>query len=126
MTALKQGTGARVVVLGPVPGWKRGLPIEVLRYYLLHHELIPQRTFAGATTNVYDATMRAALVPLGAEFISAWEALCDAEGCRTRLSDNASDLTTSDRAHLTEKGSIFLVQSIIDRVLGERTADVTR
>src|ERR1700730_15532498 len=125
VTALKQGTGARVVVLGPVPGWKRGLPHEVLRYYLLHHELIPQRTFAGATTNAYDATMRAALEPLGAEFISAWEALCDAEGCRTRLSDNASDLTTSDRAHLTEKGSISLVQSIIDRVLGERTADVT-
>jgi peptidoglycan/LPS O-acetylase OafA/YrhL len=125
VTALKQGTGARVVVLGPVPGWKRGLPNEVLRYYLLHHELIPPRTFAGATTNAYDATMRAALEPLGAEFISAWEALCDAEGCRTRLSDNASDLTASDRAHLTEKGSIFLVQSIIDRVLGERTADVT-
>jgi peptidoglycan/LPS O-acetylase OafA/YrhL len=126
VTALKQETSARVVVLGPVPGWKRGLPNEVLRYYLLHHELIPQRTFQGATTNGYDATMRAALVPLGAELISAWEALCEAEGCLTRVSDDASDLTASDHAHLTEKGSIFLVESIIDRVLGERAADAAR
>ena len=126
VTALKQKTAARVVVLGPVPGWKRGLPNEVLRYYLLYHRLIPQRTLQGATTNDYDATMRAALVPLGAEFVSAWEALCEAEGCLTRVSDDASDLTTSDRAHLTEKGSIFLVQSIIDRVLGDRAADVSR
>jgi len=126
VTALKQQTGARVIVLGPVPGWKRGLPHEVLRHYLLHHELIPQRTVQGATSNAYDSTMRAALVPLGAEFISAWEALCDAEGCLTRVSDKAADLTASDHAHLTEKGAIFLVDAIIDRVLGERTANVTR
>jgi hypothetical protein len=115
-----------VVVLGPVPGWKRGLPNEVLRHYLLHHELIPQRTFQGATTNAYDATMRGALVPLGAEFISAWDVLCEAEGCLTRVSYNASDLTASDHAHLTEKGSIFLIQALIDRVLGEPAAAVTR
>jgi peptidoglycan/LPS O-acetylase OafA/YrhL len=126
VTALKQETRARVVVLGPVPGWKRGLPNEVLRHYLLHHELIPQRTFQGATTNAYDATMRGALVPLGAEFISAWDVLCEAEGCLTRVSYNASDLTASDHAHLTEKGSIFLIQALIDRVLGEPAAAVTR
>ena len=43
VAALKQQTGARVVVLGPVPAWRRGLPNEVLRYYLLHHRLIPAR-----------------------------------------------------------------------------------
>jgi hypothetical protein len=47
VTALKQATGARVVVLGPAPGWIRGLPNEVLRHYLLHHELIPQRNLPG-------------------------------------------------------------------------------
>ena len=126
VTALKQETRARVVVLGPVPGWKRGLPNEVLRHYLLHHELIPQWTFRGATTNAYDATMRGALVPLGAEFISAWDVLCKPEGCLTRVSDNVSDLTASDHAHLTEKGSIVLIQALIDRVLGEPAAAVTR
>jgi peptidoglycan/LPS O-acetylase OafA/YrhL len=126
VTALRQQIGARVVVLGPVPGWKRGLPNEVLRYYLLHHRLIPQRSAQGVSTNGYDAKMRAALLPLGAEFISAWEAMCNAEGCLTRVGDNASDITSSDQVHLTEKGSVVLVQSIIGRVLGERAAQAVR
>ena len=44
VAALKQQTNARVVVLGSVPWWKRGLPNEVLRYFMLHHRLIPQRS----------------------------------------------------------------------------------
>ena len=126
VTALKQQTGARVVVLGPVPGWKRGLPSEVLRYYLLHHQLIPPRIMQGVSTNWYDAKMRAALVPLGAEFISAWKTMCNSEGCLSRVGDHASDITSSDQVHLTEKGSIFLVRSVIDQVLGEGAAPIVR
>jgi peptidoglycan/LPS O-acetylase OafA/YrhL len=117
VTALRQTTGARVVVLGPGPFWKRGLPNEVLRYFLLHHRLIPTR-IRSSGSNGYDEKMRAALVPRGAEFISAWDALCDAEGCLARVGEDASDILVSDQVHLTEKGSIVLVQSIIDRVLG--------
>jgi len=117
VAALKQQTGARVIVLGPVPAWKRGLPNEVLRFYLLHHRLIPARTSDGVSSNAYDSAMRETLVPKGAEFISAWDALCNAEGCLTRLGDGASDIAASDQVHLTEKGSAFLIQSIIDRIL---------
>jgi peptidoglycan/LPS O-acetylase OafA/YrhL len=120
VAAVKQ-TGARVVVLGPVPGWKRGLPNEFLRYFMLHHALIPQRYKGALTSNGYDAVMRARLVREGAEFISAWDALCDADGCLTRTGDKASDISTSDQVHLTEGGSSFLVRSIIDALLGERS-----
>ncbi len=119
VTALKQQTGAKVVVLGPVPGWRRGLPNEVLRYYLLHHSLIPPHWNDGGSTGAYDAVMREALVPRGAEYISARGVLCDEEGCLTRLGDEASDITASDQVHLTEKASVFLIQSVIDRVLAE-------
>jgi peptidoglycan/LPS O-acetylase OafA/YrhL len=122
VTALKQQTRARVVVLGPVPGWKRGLPNEVLRYFMLHHRLIPERSDDAVASSAYDARMRAALLPQGAEFISARDTLCNERGCLTRIGEAASDITASDQAHLTEKGSIFLVQSIIDQVLGERPA----
>src|SRR5712691_1878094 len=54
VTALKQATGARVVALGPVPVWKRGLPNEVLRFFLLYHRLIPERLKASGS-NGYDA-----------------------------------------------------------------------
>ena len=117
VAALKE-SGARVVVLGPLPFWKYGLPNEVLRYWMLHHELIPARTNDAIAGHRIDDRMRAVVVPNGAEFISAREVLCNADGCLARLGDKASDLSASDQGHLTEEGSVFLVQSIIGRVLG--------
>ena len=125
VAALKQITNTRVIVLGPVPGWKRGLPNEVLRYYMLHHALIPQRFSGAVSSNGYDAKMRAALVPEGAEFISAWDVLCNASGCLTRIGEAAGDISASDQVHLTEKGSIFLVRSVIDQILGTPAANAS-
>jgi len=118
VVALKTLTAARVVVLGGVPAWRRGLPSEVLRYFMLYHRLIPARSNAAAQPNGYDAVMRAKLVPLGAEFISASDALCNEDGCVTRIGDSAGDISTSDQVHLTEKGSEYLVNAVIDRLLG--------
>jgi peptidoglycan/LPS O-acetylase OafA/YrhL len=118
VVALKTLTTARVVVLGGVPVWRRGLPSEVLRYFMLHHRLIPARSNAAAQSNGYDAVMRAKLVPLGAEFISASDALCNEDGCVTRIGDSAGDISASDQVHLTEKGSEYLVNAVIDRLLG--------
>jgi peptidoglycan/LPS O-acetylase OafA/YrhL len=117
IAVLKRETGARVVVLGGVPWWQRGLPNEVLRYYMLHHALIPVHNGGARLPDPYDEKMRAALVPEGTEFISAREALCNADGCLTRVGGKASDISASDGVHLTEKGSVFLVAAIIDRVL---------
>jgi SGNH domain (fused to AT3 domains) len=116
VAALKQETDARIVVLVSVPWWKRGLPNEVLRYFMLHHRLIPQR-LSDADHDGSDAKLRTKLEPLGAEFISVWDVMCSAEGCLTRIGDEARDITASDQVHLTEKGSVFLIQSVIDRVL---------
>ena len=116
VVALKQ-TGARVVVLGPVPFWRRGLPNEVMRHFMLHHRLISER-YDGTAPGGYDAVMREKLAPLGAEFISARDALCSAEGCLTRVGRGAGDIIASDQVHLTEKGSEYLIASVIDRVLG--------
>jgi hypothetical protein len=43
--------------------------------------------------------------------------MCNADGCLARIGDTARDLSASDQVHLTEKGSVFLVQSIIGKVL---------
>ena len=93
VAALKQQTSARVIVLGSVPCWKRGLPNEVLRYFMLYHRLIPQRSSDAVSSNWYDAVMRAKLVPAGAEYISAWDAMCNADGCVTRIGDTAGDIS---------------------------------
>ena len=117
VAALKAQTGARVVVLGSVPWWKRGLPNEVLRYFMLQRKLIPERSDR-AERDGTAAALREKLAPTGAEFISARDALCNAEGCLTRVGDSAADISASDQIHLTEKGSAYLIESVIDRVLG--------
>jgi peptidoglycan/LPS O-acetylase OafA/YrhL len=118
VAALRQQIGTRVIVLGPVVLWKRGLPNEVLRHYLLHHALIPVRSKAGLWSRDSDTELREAAQGGGGEFISAGAVLCNEQGCLTRLGDSASDITASDAVHLTEKASVFLVQGIIARVLG--------
>jgi peptidoglycan/LPS O-acetylase OafA/YrhL len=125
VAALKQQTNARIVVLGSIPWWKRGLPNEVLRYFMLHHRLIPERS-GRAETDKSGSTLRAKLVPLGAEYISAWDALCNADGCLTRIGDSAKDISASDQVHLTEKGSEFLIHAIIDRLLPASSSNKSR
>jgi SGNH domain (fused to AT3 domains) len=115
-------TTARVVVLGAVPAWRRGLPFEVLRYYMLHHRLIPQRSTNAVPSANYDAMMREKLEPLGAQFISASDVFCSADGCLTRIGDTARDISVSDQVHVTEKASVYLIQSIIDEVLRGQAA----
>jgi hypothetical protein len=83
----------------------------------LHHSLIPVRSQDADADRSVDDRLRAAVVPAGAEFVSARDALCDAEGCLARLGDHASDITASDQAHLTDQASEFLIDSIIDKVL---------
>jgi peptidoglycan/LPS O-acetylase OafA/YrhL len=117
VAALKRNMSVRVVMLGPEPIWRRGLPNEVLRYYMVYHRLIPARYNGNLTPNWADAQLRARLVPKGAEYISAWDALCNIDGCLTRIGNTAGDISASDVIHLTEKGSVFLVSAIIDRVL---------
>jgi peptidoglycan/LPS O-acetylase OafA/YrhL len=125
VAALKRQTKARIIVLGSVPWWKRGLPNEVLRYFMLHHRLIPERSDRAAADSS-GARLREKLVPLGAEFISVWDTMCNADGCLARVGDTASDLSASDQVHLTEKGSTFLVQSIIGNILGGRSSNVSQ
>jgi hypothetical protein len=123
VTVLKQ-IGARVVVLGPVPYWRRGLQNEVVRYYMLHQTLVPTRLAGAAASDTeYDKRMRERLLPLGAEFISARETLCNADGCLTRVGEAADDIVVFDQVHLTEKGSVFLIDAIIDRVLTPPAGD---
>jgi peptidoglycan/LPS O-acetylase OafA/YrhL len=122
VAALKQQTTARVVVLGAVPAWRRGLPFEVLRYYMLHHQLIPARSTNASPSANYDAVMRQSLEPLGAQFISASDVFCNEDGCLTRIGDTARDISVSDQVHVTEKASVYLIQSIIDEVLRGQAA----
>jgi peptidoglycan/LPS O-acetylase OafA/YrhL len=106
----------RIIVLGPVPVWKRGLQNEVLKYYVMHHALIPARSSQRVYRSWDDAQMGSALMEIGAEYISAWDILCGGDGCLTRLGERPQDVVVSDQHHLTEPGSKFLIAAIKDKI----------
>ena len=103
---------------------KRRLPTAA-SIVIAAHSLIPERS-TRAEADRSGETLREKLVPLGAEYISVWNAMCNADGCLTRIGEAASDITASDQVHLTEKGSVFLIGSIMDRLLGERALPVSQ
>jgi peptidoglycan/LPS O-acetylase OafA/YrhL len=115
--ALHAASIPHIIVLGPVPVWKRGLPNEVVRYLVIHHALIPARSSERVYQTWNDAEMKSEMKKVDAEYISAWDVMCDADGCLTRLGDNPEDVVASDQHHLTESGSTFLIQSIKDQIM---------
>jgi peptidoglycan/LPS O-acetylase OafA/YrhL len=106
-----------IIVLGPVPVWKRGLPNEALMYFVMHRAHIPVRSSQRVYRSWNEAEMRSMVTKAGAEYISAWDVMCNADGCLTRLGDKPEDIVASDQHHLTESGSVFLIQAIKDKIV---------
>jgi peptidoglycan/LPS O-acetylase OafA/YrhL len=101
----------RIVILGPVPLWKRTLPHSLVNYYRFRH-VIADRIAAGVTGAGNDEKMEAFSRAAGVEYISAWRVLCDPEGCLTRVGPTANDVVANDIVHLSDAGSKFLVEAI--------------
>jgi peptidoglycan/LPS O-acetylase OafA/YrhL len=95
----------RIVILGPVPLWKRTLPHELVNFYRWQHAIPESAAFSKAA---------------GVEYISAWHALCNPDGCKTRVGGNADGVITTDAVHLSDAGSNFLVAAIGSRLFAPR------
>jgi peptidoglycan/LPS O-acetylase OafA/YrhL len=114
---LKAINVARIVILGAPPLWKRTLPHSLVNYYRFRH-VIADRISSGVSGADGDAKMEAFSRAAGVEYISAWRALCDPEGCLTRVGPGAKDVVTTDIVHLSDAGSKFLVKAIEERLFG--------
>jgi peptidoglycan/LPS O-acetylase OafA/YrhL len=108
---LKAINTPRIIILGPVPIWKRTLPHSLVNYYRFQH-VIADRLVAGVTGPLGDEQMQAFSRSADVEYISAWHTLCNSTGCLTRTGPTANDLVTSDIVHLSDAGSIFLIEGI--------------
>ena len=73
---------------------------------------------AGGATPVCwdDAQARDFFTRQGAEYISSWQVLCNADGCLTRV--NERSWSTVDAVHLSEDGSISLIDAIAGKLIG--------
>jgi hypothetical protein len=101
----------RIVILGPVPVWKRTLPHSLVNFYRLRHT-IADRIATGVSGPESDERMAAFSKTAGVEFISAWHVLCNRDGCLTRVGPTASDVMATDIVHLSDAGSVFLIEAI--------------
>ena len=66
----------QIVILGPVPVWKRTLPHTLVNFYRWQHT-IAERIAAGVSGPEDDARMEAFSRSAGTEYISAWHMLCN-------------------------------------------------
>lgn len=101
----------RIVILGPVPVWKRTLPHSLVNFYRFQHT-IPDRIAAGVSGPQSDVRIEAFSKAEGVEFISARKALCNPDGCLTRIGPTANEVVTTDIVHLSDAGSEFLVEAL--------------
>jgi peptidoglycan/LPS O-acetylase OafA/YrhL len=107
--ALRAQNVRRIVILGPVPVWRGGLPAVVSTYFRRTGAVIPERTWQYVETASGDDKMRKIALSLGLDYISARDALCDVRGCVTRV---GGSLVARDTVHLTQTGSKLLLTSI--------------
>lgn len=101
----------RIVILGPVPVWKRTLPHSLVNFYRMRHTIV-DRIAAGVSGPENDERMEGFSRAAGVEYISAWHILCDQDGCLTRIGPTANDVVTTDIVHLSDAGSSFLIDAI--------------
>jgi SGNH domain (fused to AT3 domains) len=101
----------RIIILGSVPVWKRTLPHSLVNFYRFQHT-VADRIRSGVSGSDSDKRMEMFSRTAGVEYISAWRALCDAQGCMTRLGREANEVVTTDNVHLSDAGSRFLIDAI--------------
>jgi peptidoglycan/LPS O-acetylase OafA/YrhL len=101
----------RIVLLGPVPVWKRTLPLSLINAYRFSHEL-PNRIGTGVSGPEEDQMMEAFSKGEGIEYVSARKVLCDPSGCLTKVGAAPSDVLVTDIIHLSEQGAKFLIAAI--------------
>lgn len=109
----------KVVLLGPVPQWSgSGLSANVIDYYYEHGlTLIPERSMYRISNIGQDAQMHTLATKLGVPYISAWQVMCNEDGCLTRIGEAGSKLTAFDVGHMTVEGSNYLARKLVPELL---------
>jgi peptidoglycan/LPS O-acetylase OafA/YrhL len=109
---------SRIVVVGSVPAWPQ--PPQVMLYKAYRADPrhgVPDRLSGFDTrTLAVDRQLRDITSSLGVAYISAYDALCNDNGCLVRLGDTAKDIVQVDLTHFSAAGSSFFVRQIAQQI----------
>lgn len=109
---------SKILVVGPFPKWAGSLRNQLVDMHLLTGEPPPARMSRGLVKSNMDwDRFLAKNVPRQQViYLSSQAALCNADGCLTRIGDAPGQLTAVDWAHLTKAGATHLVRAIQEQV----------
>jgi hypothetical protein len=109
---------SRIVVIGSVPAWPQPPQIMLYKAYRADPRRgVPDRLFGfDNKTLALDRQLRDITSSLGVAYISAYDALCNANGCLVRLGDTAKDIVQVDLTHFSAAGSSFFVRQIAQQI----------
>jgi peptidoglycan/LPS O-acetylase OafA/YrhL len=119
----------RILLIGPVPNWRPSLPKILLEAYLSDpSHKVPYRLDSALNNDIrqVDKDLRKRAEMMKVEYFSAFDVLCNREGCLTRVGDGHDDLMAWDYGHLTLAGSIYLMNAIRDRSSLHRWIDALK
>jgi hypothetical protein len=106
-----QAQGVKVVLVGSPPHWDSPLPKRVLTAFRATSKW-PERLPLDLTkVQQVDNLVADIARRYGVDFVSPTQALCDAEGCLTRVGDPPS-LLTYDQIHLTPQGARLVALAV--------------
>jgi peptidoglycan/LPS O-acetylase OafA/YrhL len=110
LSGLRRAGIRQIDVIGPVPRWHPSLPVILTRFDVPFSE-VPRHTTVGLDPAVerLDSKMKELAQKYGANYISPFAILCDANGCLTRVDDRIESMMHWDVSHLTRAGSEYLV-----------------
>lgn len=105
---------SKVIIVGSFPKWKATLRRQMINYFNKTQLDPPFYMSYGLdyADKEFDLFLSKNIKIENVKYISPYDYMCTVEGCLTRVTDNASDLTAVDWGHLTNAGSIFLAEKI--------------
>ena len=105
---------SKVIIVGSFPKWKATLRRQMINYFKKTQLDPPFYISYGLdyADKEFDLFLSKNIKIENVKYISPYDYMCTVEGCLTRVTDNASDLTAVDWGHLTNAGSIFLAEKI--------------
>ena len=108
VTALLADSGAAMP-------WGDPLPKEIIRYFRKHRE-IPKYLKNNSHKMFFDIDKKMKILSsnLNVKYQSPMSILCNEQGCLTRIDNSKNSITAWDESHLTEKGSIYLINKFYD------------
>lgn len=114
---IQQAGVPRIILLGAVPYWRKHLPQILLEEWKKGpvQALPPLRlddVFLDPEVRRATEIMRERAQRMGIEFISGMDFFCNAQGCLTRLSEDATQPLSYDYGHLSTGAAAFYIERL--------------